>query len=335
MKFSFNKTLIASGLALLLTACGGSAPDDKPAKQLYEEASNHLYAPNTQYNFSADVRLDGAEFEPMIKNAKITVSGAVDNAKGRVELIPEVKAAMFQVRLPISLDFKKKQLLLDPSNLLEAAQMFLPDASALDSYAGKYVRLQPGNFELDTEQQQQLNKALAMLDEGFDLFMDVQKESIATMDEKHFEKLALDDYAKQNNASAVVRVQMSAEEQKAHETAMIKSIMNRIENNQKFAEYRDDIKTALEAVYEESLNGEGSGEVDTLLYLDKKGQIIHVVSDTVQMVEGSAVKINIKMDVNNYGKAKFELTPKESDIIDFNEQEAMRLQQAAMQGGLR
>lgn len=332
MKLPYSKTLLASGLALLLTACGGSDVDKKPAKQIYEEASTHLYADNAQYNFAADVRLDGGEAEPMLANVKITINGAMDNAKGRLEMTPEVKAAMFQVSLPMSLDFKQKQLMFDPATLIEAAQMFAPgDTSALNRYNGKFIRIQPDNFSLDNEQKEQLDKALKMLDEGFSLFSQTQQESIALVEDRHFRKLELDDFAKQNKSAAVIHFSMSAEDQLEHSRKVAKLLTSKVENSANFAEFKDDVIEVIDDVL-----GEGAGEaVGTTLYINGKGQITHMKGQSTQNIDGKQLKLDMKIDLSNYGKAKFNIAPKASDIIDLNEEEIMRLQQAAAHNGLQ
>lgn len=332
MKISFAKTLFASSLVLLLTACGDSTFDKKTAKQLYQEGASQLYSAKAQYNFNADLKIAGEEINPMLANLKVRVNGAFDNAKGQLELVPEFKAAMIQGRLPLQLNLKSQQLLLDPTDLVAAIQMFVPaGTSVLNRYAGKYIRFQPKNFSLDTEQKQQLNEVLGMVDTGISVLMDVQDESIASLPDKHFKKLELDDYAKNNQARAVIHFSMTAEESMQHSQKMAQAILKRIENEEKFAEFKDEFATTINTALSENL-GES---VDTTLYINEKGQITHMKGLGQVDVEGEKVKFQMLINLTNYGKATFSMQPDSSQIIDFNEDEIVRLQQAAAASGLQ
>ena len=57
MLLSKTKYLLVGGLAVLLAACGGSELDKKSAQDLYQQAVQHLYAKDAQYNFKADMKV--------------------------------------------------------------------------------------------------------------------------------------------------------------------------------------------------------------------------------------------------------------------------------------
>lgn len=130
MSFTKVKYCVVASLAVLITACCDSSSDSgfntKSGKTLYQEATQQLYAGNAQFNFKANISADTDADSPLLKDLKIKLSGAINNVSQRYEVVPEVGAAMFNFKLPMLLDGKNKELLLNTTDFIDAALLFFP-----------------------------------------------------------------------------------------------------------------------------------------------------------------------------------------------------------------
>src|SRR5690606_10388010 len=137
------------------TACGDSGLGDseldkKSAEALYREATQQLYAQDAQFNFTAHIALDTEAENPTFNQLNIKVSGAVNNISQRYELIPEIKAAVFTVKQPALIDRKSQDVLLNTSQLVDAALILMPQTKdKLLLYKNKFIRLRSINFKLN------------------------------------------------------------------------------------------------------------------------------------------------------------------------------------------
>ena len=118
MQLTQVKYFLLACIAVLLTACDDSGLDNsgldkKPGGTLYREATQQLYAQDAQFNFTAHITLNTEAENTTLNELQVKVSGAVNNISQRYELIPEIKAAVFNVKLPILIDRKNKEILLN------------------------------------------------------------------------------------------------------------------------------------------------------------------------------------------------------------------------------
>lgn len=318
------KLVVPVALSLLLAACGQEA-EKKSAKTLYLEGYQQLSAPSAQYNFNADIKLDGHQLEPMLADVKLTLKGAADIERKKFEIIPEVKAAMFQITLPLSLDLKQQHLMLDPSDIISAMQMFQPGASGVvERYKNKYVRLQKASFKLDEEQQQEVDSALGVAGEVLDIVFDVAEKVSQDLPESSFQLQELGDSGKHAGAVTAVTLTLTAEQRKKLEDDMYIQVRQRITESDSIP---DEIKENIIVAMEEAKAAEQVQEnTDSIIYLNDKGQIVRINDRYAYTVEGKQALVDLHVVLSNYGQAQFVITPPEERIIDLDEEEIAIIQ---------
>lgn len=321
MSLTTTKYIAVASLSVLLTACGDSGLDKKSGKVLYQEAAQHLYTKDSQFNFNADFLVDIENENPMLQGLKIKLSGAANNSAQRYELIPEVQAAIFNFKLPMLIDGKKHEALFDTSSVVETALMFAPQAqSELQQYKNKFVRFSPDNFTIDEDDMAQ---ALVVMTEALTIGGGVLNEFYQAVPESSIQKLALDDTAKQLDAKALLSVNLNKRQSKALQEHINTYMYDAVAANKKLP--KDFKRGFLEALEENEVDG-GYESSESMLYLNAKGQIIHEVSVFNYEIEGEEVSFNATVDYSNYGKANFTLSPKKNQIIDITEENLSAIQ---------
>ena len=320
-----NRTLkfaLPAALALLLTACGQEA-EKKSAKTLYLEGYQQLTEPTAQYNFNADIKLDGGQFEPMLANIKLQLNGAVDMAGKQFEVTPEVKAAMFQVKLPMSIDLKQEHIVIDPADIINAMQMFQPDAASLvERYQNKFVRLKKSSLQLDEEQQQELETAFDTARQIFEIAFDVAEKASQELPESSFQLQDLGE-TKQAEVKTAISLVLSPEQRKDFERSMLSQFRERLQQST----IADEIKAQIIAGLEEAETLDSPNEqVDSIVYLNDKGQVIRVNDRYTYVIEGKQAFMDVNVAFTQYGQAKFSIAPAVADIIDLDEEEIATVQ---------
>lgn len=321
-----NRTLkfaVPAALALLLAACGQEA-EKKSAKTLYLEGYQHLTAPTAQYNFNADIKLDGSQFEDMLADVKLSLNGAVDIAGKKFEVTPEVKAAMFQIKLPISLNLKQEHIVIDPADIISAMQMFQPDAAGLvERYKNKFIRLQKSSLKMDEEQQQELDTALTAAGEIFEIAFDVAQKASQDLPENSFQLKDMGDSGKQAGALTAISLVLSAEQRQDFERTVLSQFRQRLQASS----IADEIKQQIIAGLEEAETTDRPHEaVDSIVYLNDKGQVVRVNDRYTYVVEGKQAQMDVNVAFSQYGQAKFVITPAADNIIDIDEDEIALVQ---------
>lgn len=321
MLLSKTKYLAAVGLTALLAACGGSELDKKSAKTLYQEATQQLYAKDAQFNFKADAIVDIGVENPFLTDLKVKLSGAVNNSAQRYELIPEVEAAIFNFKLPILVDAKKKELLLNPTNIIDTALMFAPQAnSELQQYKNKFVRFSTKNFEIDEED---MAKAMTVVTETVEMVYGAMNEFAKVIPESAITKMDLNEKAKQLDAKAVLKIRLDQEQSKELQQHINTYMYEQVAANEKLpAEFKEGFMQGLL----EANSDTGYESSESVLYLNDKGQIIHESDVFNYEVEGEQISITMTVDYSNYGKASFTINPSDKQILDFTEENMRSLQ---------
>lgn len=317
-----TKYLVITSLAALLAACGGDSDlDKKSAKTLYQEATQQLYAKEAQFNFKADAKVDIGIENPFLTDLKVKLSGAVNNNAQRYELIPEVEAAIFNFKLPILVDAKKKDLLLNPTNIIDTALMFAPQAnSELQQYKNKFVRFSTKNFEIDEED---MAKVITVVSEVVEMGYATMNEFTKIIPETSIEKIELNEKAKQINAKAILKVRLDEQQSKELQQHINTYLYNQVAENEKLPE---EFKEGFMQGLLEANSDTGYESSESVLYLNDKGQIIHENDVFNYEIEGEKVSISMTIDYSNYGKASFTINPSENQIIDFTEEKMRSLQ---------
>ena len=322
MLLSKTKYFVVAGLAALLAACGGDSElDKKSAKTLYQEATQQLYAKDAQFNFKADANIDIGIENPFLTDLKVKLTGAVDNSAQRYELVPEVEAAIFNFKLPILVDAKKKELLLNPTNIIDTALMFAPQAnSELQQYKNKFVRFSTNNFEIDEED---MAKVITVVSEAVEMGYGAMNEFTKVLPESSINKMELNEKAKQLNAKAVLQVRLDEQQSKELQQHINTYLYEQVAANQKLPE---EFKEGFLQGLLEADSDTGYESSESVLYLNDKGQIIHENDVYNYEIEGEKVSITMTIDYSNYGKASFTINPSENQIIDFTEEKMRSLQ---------
>ncbi len=322
MLLSKTKYFVVAGLAALLAACGGDSElDKKSAKTLYQEATQQLYAKDAQFNFKADANIDIGIENPFLTDLKVKLTGAVDNSAQRYELVPEVEAAIFNFKLPILVDAKKKELLLNPTNIIDTALMFAPQAnSELQQYKNKFVRFSTNNFEIDEED---MAKVITVVSEAVEMGYGAMNEFTKVLPESSINKMELNEKAKQLNAKAVLQVRLDEQQSKELQQHINTYLYEQVAANQKLPE---EFKEGFLQGLLEADSDTGYESSESVLYLNDKGQIIHENDVYNYEIEGEKVSITMTIDYSNYGKASFTINPSANQIIDFTEEKMRSLQ---------
>lgn len=322
MLLSKTKYLVVAGLAALLAACGGDSElDKKSAKTLYQEATQQLYAKDAQFNFKADANIDIGIENPFLTDLKIKLTGAVDNNAQRYELVPEVETSIINFKLPVLVDAKKKELLLNPTNVIDAALMFAPQAnSELQQYKNKFIRFSTSNFKIDEED---MAKVITVVSETVEIGYGAMNEFTKVLPESSINKMELNEKAKQLNAKAVLQVRLDEQQSKELQQHINTYLYEQVAANQKLPE---EFKEGFLQGLLEADSDTGYESSESVLYLNDKGQIIHENDVYNYEIEGEKVSISMTIDYSNYGKASFTINPSENQIIDFTEEKMRSLQ---------
>lgn len=322
MPFRYPKVIFAATLALLLAACGPET-EKKSAKTLYLEGFQQLSNARAQYNFDADITLDGSEFGAVLADAKINIKGAVDLAKQRYELVPELQTGIFQVKLPLNLDLDKQSILLDPVDILNVAQMFLPEAASLTQrYQGKHIRLQKADLQLDAEEQEKIDQAFAIAGELASITFAVTDEVSQGLAESNF---AIHELNMDNKAAAkkAVTLTLSAEQRKQLEHTMQQLFRQKVEQSQQISAA---VKEEIFAALEESANDETLESNASIVYLNDANEIIRINERYTYGVEGKQVVLDMDVTLSNHGQAEFSTLPLSGQIIDLDAAELSAIQ---------
>ena len=313
-----------TSLAVFLTACGDSGLDKKSGKTLYQEATQQLYAKDAQFNFNANMAVEAeAEAEnPMLADLKINISGAINNITKRYEFVPEVEAAIFNFKIPIFIDGKNNEILLNTSNFIDAALMFVPQAkNELKQYKNKFVRFSPDNFEINEDDMAQ---AMTIASQAAKIGYGVMGEFTQAIPESSIQKLELDDKAKQLDAKAVLKVTLDQQQSEALQKHINTYIYDQVAANEELPE---EFKTEFMQALLESDSDSGFESSESVLYLNAKGQIVHDQNVLNYDIEDEKVSVSMTTDYSNYGKASFSVYPEKDQIIEFTEENMRSLQQ--------
>lgn len=316
-----SKTLLVGSLAVLLTACGGSELDKKSAKELYQDAAQHLYAKDAQYNFKADLKLDIGIENPFASNAKVRLSGAVNNNVQRYEFLPEIEAGMFNLKLPMLLDVKQQELVLDPSYVIDTIGMFAPQANAeIKQYKNKFVRFSVKNFEVD---EADMAETMLVMTEMLGIGYGALNEFSKALPESSIQKGDLDDKAKELGAKTVLHVKLDEQQSKDIQQHINTYFYDQVKASTKLPK---DVKKGLMEGFLDSKDESGYGSSESVIYLNEKGQTIRQSDELNIDVEGDKINIAMTIDYSNYGKAAFTVSPSKNDIVDFTEKNMRSLQ---------
>lgn len=316
-----KKNLLVAGLSTLLVACGGSELDKKPAKVLYQEAVQHLYGQDAQYNFKADALVDIGIDNPFVSGLKINLSGAISNPDLRYELLPEVEAGMFSFKLPMLLDAKNKEILVNPGSVVETAMMFAPQISdSLQEYRNKFVRFSVNNFAMNEDE---LNQMMSVITELAEAGANAMQEVSQLIPEESIKKLALNDKAKELGAKAVLNVELNEQQSRELQQHVNGYFRDRLAANTQLPE---ELKQAfMEGLNEVQEDGGYESSASTL-YLNDKGLPIHERAVYNYGFDGESVSISVNIDYSSHGKASFTIKPSASQILDFTEEHLNALQ---------
>lgn len=315
------KYSVIASATVLLAACGDSALDKKTGAELYQDATQNLYASDAQFNFNANITVDSSIENPLMTDLKVKVSGAVNNTAKRYELIPEVEAAIFNFKLPIAIDGKKNEVLIDTANFIDATLMFVPQArNELQQYKNKFVRFSPNNFEINKDD---MATAIIIMSEAAKIGSSTMDEMTRSIPESSIVKLPLDDKAKQLQAKAVLKVSLDRQQGQVLQKQLNTYIYDQVVANEKLPE---DFKESFAQALLEADNETGFESSESVMYLNEKGYVVHDSSVMNYDIEGEQVSIGMQVDYSGYGKARFTINPDENQVIEFTEENMRSLQ---------
>lgn len=318
--------VLLAAITVLLTACGDSGLGDseldkKSAEALYREATQQLYAQNAQFNFTAHIALDTEAENPTFSQLNIKVSGAVNNISQRYELIPEITAAVFTIKLPVLIDRKSQEVLLNTSQLIDAALILMPQTKdKLLLYKNKFIRLRSNNFKPNESHMAQaitIASEAAVIDSGtlHELFNSVPKASI--------QKLELDDKAGQIDAQAVLKITLDQQQSKRLQKHISTYIYHQVAANKELSEdcKKELIQTLLAADHNSDYQSS-----ESVIYLNKQGQIMHERNVFNYDIAGEKISVRMIIDYSNYHNASFRIHPRKDQILEFTEENMRALQ---------
>ena len=317
MRFVKLKMAALLALGVLLTACGGAEQEEKSARELYQQASELLYADNARYNFSSDMKIGTTVANPFTEELRLTLNGAIDNKELRYELRPEVEAGVFSVKMPLLLDAGKKQLVLDPSNLVDTVGMFVPDAAQqLAKYRGKHVRFSLSNFDVDSGEMEEVMLVFAEL---LRIGTGALNQFYTLVPDSSIQKLELDSKAKELKATAKIRVDLDSAQSRELQRQINAYFIAEVEKSQVLpAECKVDFVEAMQDIDSYDNGVENSSSI---MYINASGQLVHGQETYNFNVEDESATLIMTTDYSNYGKPEFKIAPKESDIIEITQQE--------------
>lgn len=317
MKFAM-KPIIVAGLSSLLVACGSDDIDVKnaSAKDLYMKASEFAASKTAKYNFAVDATINAPQ--PEIGQILVKAKGALDLSALKLEASPEITVSMFNVKLPMSIDLNKQSALVDVTSLLPVVAMMAPEAAAgLETYRNKFVRFDAKKLGLPEAEASKIKTGIS---EIMDIALTSSLEAQASLDEALFKKEALDATAEKLAADAVVTLSMDAAQAKALDEKMNSLMQNKVEKSTSLpAEFKEGV---LKGLKEAQANNDTTNNSNTKLYL-KEGKALRQITNAQVTVDGNKMDITATIDYSNYGSPKFEITPAESNIVDFNMMDAM------------
>lgn len=321
MRFVKLKMAALLAFGVLLTACGGSEPEEKSAKELYQHASKLLYADNARYNFSSDIKISTTVENPFTEGLKLTINGAIDNKELRYELRPEIEAAIISLKMPMLLDAKKKQLILDPSNIVDTIGMFVPDAAQqLAKYKGKHVRFSLSNFDVDTSEMEEVMVVFAEL---LRIGTGAINQFYTLVPDSSIQKLELDSKAKELKATAKIRVDLDSAQSRELQRQINAYFIAEVEKSEVLpAEFKEDF---VEAMHDIDSYDNGVENSSSVMYINAKGQAVHSQETYNFNVDNDSLSMTMATDYSNYDKPEFKIAPKESDIMDITQQDLEQL----------
>lgn len=323
MRISKLKATLMLTISALLVACGGGEDlSKKSAKELYQSAFSQLYADNSQFNFSSKAKIFTNVENPFTDNLELVITGAVDNKTGRYEIIPQVDAGIIKVNLPILLDVKKKELIVNPGDIVDTVGMFAPEVGAkLAKYKGKHVRLQLANFDIDAGD---LEKATLIFTETLSISKGALDEFNQNIAQESIKKLELDSKGKEIGAKVKLRIDLDAAQSKELQLKVNAYFVDQVNKNKNFPE---EFKQGFtEAMAEIDVNDNGMENSSSVMYLNDKGQLIHSQDTYNFIVDEQSVSIQMNTDYSNHGKVNFTVAPKAGDIIDITKQDIEEMQ---------
>lgn len=318
MRLTKLKMLALAALGVFLSACGGdSALDKKTAKELFQQASSQLYANDAQYNFSSTAKIYTTVENPFTDELKILISGAVDNKSGRYEVNPEIQAGVINVKFPLLVDINKKEIIVNPGNIVDTVGMFVPEAGRqLAAYKGKHVRFSLSNFDIDTAD---LEMAMQAFSEFVRIGVGAMGEFNKNIPEQSIKKLELDSKAKEINAKAKIRVDLDHAQSKELQRQVNAYFIAEVSKSDSLPQELK--QNFVEAMMEVDSVDNGIENSSSIMYLNDKGQLIHGQDTYNFVVEHESASITMSTDYSNYAKPVFKVAPKSGDIIDFTQQD--------------
>lgn len=313
-------------LVATLTLLGGCAsplagkPADLATRQVLRENMQHA-----SYNFSGELgfnTLHGSsddDAKPQLRytinevarSTKVSVSGAVDQASKRMELIPsfrfERRNLQASVTLPLELNLQDFSLLVDPS----ALDLFVPE---LHSEQPRFVRFQlPPDIASKIPLDAMLQAMPGLVDEGYGL---VEPQAFALE--------TLDATAKELGASYQLRIAMSPQQENQVLLHVLDGLAKVVTQQAERDGRPQDGKQAeqLLQLVRELTQGRTANQALSKsvshLYANRRGQLLGVnqsVELNTPQLRGEAY---INLRYSNHGKPAFVYQPAAANIIDYD-----------------
>lgn len=333
----FSRLLIVFSLGLMLTAC------DKPAEHTEQSSSrdsshksnsqpvtskaaylagyDQLSHAKAQYNFTADLKLEGVDVPELPPGIKINLNGAVDMSQQRFELLPKIKAGVFQINLPIALDLTEQSLMFDPSDIIATMQMLAPAATPLiERYSGKFVRLKLANLELADDERLMLDQSITTTTQVLEAALSALNAAYKELPDSNFQQHPLDGISQSGKITRAVSLNMNNETLHNLQAHTQNLFINNIKAN---TQLDPAFKTEfLESIDEQlSMDDSPLGEIHSILYLDDNNQIVRINDRIDIQNDEENILLDINMDISNHGQAVFQLDSNHGEIIDLDSNE--------------
>jgi len=309
--------------ALLLAGCASplaGKPADQAIRQVLRENLQHA-----SYNFSGELgfttlhgsRADDAKpqlaytINQVARSTKVAISGAVDQASKRMELIPsfrfERRNLQANLTLPLELNLQDYSLLVDPA----AFDLLIPE---LHSETARFVRFQlPADVASKIPTDALLQALPGLVDEAY-----------GTVDKQVFRLETLDATANELGASYQLRIAMSPQQESQVLLYVIdglsKVLQQQAEQQGQPEQARQAASTMqlLRALTQHSTTELQGSRTVSHLYVNRRGQLLGVnqeVKLNTAQLRGSAY---IHLRYSNHGKPVFAYQPTASSIIDYD-----------------
>ena len=314
------------GLGIYLAACSQLPDKNQSAKDLYFDGFRQLRSPQAQFNFNASFKFDNT-VKDLPPDTRITINGAVDNAKQKYELMPEIKAGVIQVRLPLSMDVKEKSLLIDPADLIATLQMAMPEAAPLvERYSGKFVELNLASLDLDEDTEQMTESMLQAMDEIVKVAFDAAETAGQEMSESSFQMQPVEKSAHTNGISQAVNLTLDEVQYQAMQVRTRELFLEAIKVS---SNINDSLKEPLLQTMQEELadKSELGGHGNSTAYFDNKGRILRLQDSYSALIDGQKTRFSMDVAFSNYGKARFEMQPMADQVIQLDEEEIEMLKE--------